>query len=101
MSISVLLATRSSTSAKPGGILDDFTDIFLAEEGEALQPDTSNSDISDLLRQGQEILVQVVKDPIGTKGARLTTHISLPGRFLVYLPNVRQHRCLAPHHRRR
>jgi ribonuclease G len=74
-----------------GGILDDFTDIFLAEEDEALQPDASNSDISDLLRQGQEILAQVVKDPIGTKGARLTTHISLPGRFLVYLPNVRHH----------
>jgi ribonuclease G len=74
-----------------GGILDDFTDIFLAEDGHELQPDPSNSDISDLLRQGQEILVQVVKDPIGTKGARLTTHVSLPGRFLVYLPNVRHH----------
>jgi ribonuclease G len=74
-----------------GGILDDFTDIFLAENGQELQPDPSNSDISDLLRQGQEILVQVVKDPIGTKGARLTTHVSLPGRFLVYLPNVRHH----------
>ena len=74
-----------------GGILDDYTDIFLAEEAEALQPDISNSDISDLLRQGQEILVQVVKDPIGTKGARLTTHVSLPGRFLVYLPNVRHY----------
>ncbi len=73
-----------------GGILDDFTDIFLAEDGSSLQPDPSNSDISDLLRQGQEALVQVVKDPLGTKGARLTTHISLPGRFLVYLPNVRQ-----------
>jgi ribonuclease G len=74
-----------------GGILDDFTDIFLTEEDEDLQPDPSNSDISDLLRHGQEILVQVVKDPIGTKGARLTTHVSLPGRFLVYLPNVRHH----------
>ncbi len=74
-----------------GGILDDFTDIFLAEESEFLQPDASNSDISDLLRQGQEALVQVVKDPLGTKGARLTTHISLPGRFVVYLPNVRHH----------
>ncbi len=74
-----------------GGILDDFTDIFLAEDGETLQPDASASDISDLLRQGQEILVQVVKDPIGTKGARLTTHVSLPGRFLVYLPNVSHH----------
>ncbi len=73
-----------------GGILDDFTDIFLAEERDALQPDLSGSDISDLLRQGQEVVVQVVKDPIGTKGARLSTHLSLPGRFLVYLPSVRQ-----------
>jgi ribonuclease G len=73
-----------------GGILDDFTDIFLADGDESLHPDPSNSDISDLLRQGQEALVQVVKDPLGTKGARLTTHISLPGRFLVYLPNVHQ-----------
>jgi ribonuclease G len=73
-----------------GGILDDFTDIFLPDDDELLQPDPSNSDISDLLRLGQEVLVQVVKDPIGTKGARLTTHVSLPGRFLVYLPNVRQ-----------
>ncbi|MFV2071065.1 MAG: ribonuclease E/G [Thermoanaerobaculales bacterium] len=73
-----------------GGILDDFTDIFPASDGEDGAPDLSTSDISDLLRQGQEILVQVVKDPIGTKGARLTTHVSLPGRFLVYLPNVHQ-----------
>jgi ribonuclease G len=73
-----------------GGILDDFTDIFLPEDDEAQQPDPMNSDISDLLQEGQEILVQVVKDPIGTKGARLTTHVSLPGRFLVYLPNVGQ-----------
>jgi ribonuclease G len=73
-----------------GGILDDFTDIFLAGDSEGLSLDPSGSDISDLLRLGQEVLVQVVKDPIGTKGARLTTHVSLPGRFLVYLPNVRQ-----------
>ena len=45
--------------------------------------------IQDLLKEGQHILVQVSKDPIGTKGARLTTHISLPGRFVVYLPTVR------------
>ncbi len=43
--------------------------------------------ISDLLRDGQEILVQVVKDPMGTKGARLTTHITIPARYLVYMPN--------------
>ncbi|MEQ1566005.1 MAG: Rne/Rng family ribonuclease [Myxococcota bacterium] len=44
--------------------------------------------IQDLLKEGQEIVVQVAKDPIGTKGARLTTHIALPGRFLVYMPTV-------------
>ena len=43
--------------------------------------------IQDLLSRGQEILVQAVKDPMKTKGARLTTEISLPGRFLVYVPN--------------
>lgn len=45
--------------------------------------------IQDLIKEGQHILVQVAKDPIGTKGARLTTHISLPGRFVVFLPTVR------------
>lgn len=45
--------------------------------------------ITELLRQGQEILVQVIKDPIGNKGARLTTQISIPSRFLVLLPEAR------------
>ncbi len=44
--------------------------------------------ISDLLKEGQEILVQVAKEPIGKKGARITSHIALPGRFLVYMPTV-------------
>ncbi|WP_300672053.1 Rne/Rng family ribonuclease [Desulfoluna sp.] len=44
--------------------------------------------IEELLREGQEIMVQVVKSPIGTKGARITTYISLPGRYLVLMPNV-------------
>jgi ribonuclease G len=43
--------------------------------------------IQDLLQRGQEILVQAVKDPMKTKGARLTTDISLPGRFIVFVPN--------------
>jgi len=42
--------------------------------------------ITELLREGQEIVVQVVKDPIGSKGARLTTQISIPSRYLVLLP---------------
>jgi ribonuclease G len=72
-----------------GGIMDEFTDIFRVDD-EPGPSEFAESDIGDLLRQGQEILVQVVKDPIGTKGARLTTHITLPGRFLVYMPTVEQ-----------
>jgi len=44
--------------------------------------------IGDLLKQGQEILVQISKEPLGTKGARITSHIALPGRYLVYMPTV-------------
>ena len=44
--------------------------------------------ISDLLREGQEILVQIAKEPIGQKGARITSHIALPGRYVVYMPTV-------------
>ncbi|MFN2514600.1 MAG: Rne/Rng family ribonuclease [Pyrinomonadaceae bacterium] len=44
--------------------------------------------ITDLLREGQEIIVQIAKEPIAKKGARITSHIALPGRFLVYMPTV-------------
>ena len=44
--------------------------------------------ISDLLKEGQEILVQIAKEPIAKKGARITSHIALPGRFLVYMPTI-------------
>ena len=46
------------------------------------------ANIQDLLKVGQEVIVQVAKDPIGTKGARVTSHISLPGRHLVFMPTV-------------
>jgi ribonuclease G len=51
---------------------------------EAAEPQTT--DIRTLVREGDELLVQVVKDPLGTKGARLSTHVSLPSRYLVYMP---------------
>jgi ribonuclease G len=54
-------------------------------EGPATAP---RGGIEDLLREGQEVVVQVAKDPIGQKGARITAQASLPGRFLVYLPRV-------------
>jgi Rne/Rng family ribonuclease len=44
--------------------------------------------ISDLLKEGQEVLIQIAKEPIGKKGARITSHIALPGRFLVFMPTV-------------
>jgi ribonuclease G len=47
---------------------------------------TASAQIGELVKEGQEMVVQVVKDPLGTKGARLTTQISLPARYLVYLP---------------
>ena len=47
-----------------------------------------NPKIEDLLKEGQEIIVQVVKEPLGTKGARLTSHVTMPGRFLVFMPTV-------------
>jgi len=58
--------------------------ILLGENAESATPSTPP--INDLLRDGQEIVVQVVKDPIGSKGARLTTHLSIPSRYLVLLP---------------
>src|ERR1700720_200678 len=50
--------------------------------------DKPQAKIEELLREGQEIIVQVVKEPLGTKGARLTSHVTMPGRFLVFMPTV-------------
>jgi ribonuclease G len=62
----------------------------IENDSEVFQPtNTSKFAIQDLVKEGQHILVQVAKDPLGTKGARITTHLSLPGRFVVYLPTVR------------
>src|SRR3954471_11031554 len=73
-------------------VIEDFED-FETDGGDDLQlDDVSNhrpeASISDLLREGQEIVVQVSKDTIAGKGARITSHITLPGRFLVYMPTV-------------
>ena len=44
--------------------------------------------ISELLKEGQEIIVQIAKEPLGTKGARITSHVALPGRYVVYMPTI-------------
>ena len=69
--------------ARPMLIMGDNTDEGQPDE----QGDSNEKSINELVREGQEILVQVVKDPIGSKGARLTTEISIPSRYLVYLPH--------------
>jgi len=52
------------------------------------RPEKPSPSITDLLKEGQEIIVQIAKEPLGQKGARITSHIALPGRFLVYMPTV-------------
>jgi len=77
------------------GMEASFVDIGLEKNGflyvdEIVVPELEGKRhgkrIQELISRGQEVLVQAVKDPMGTKGARLTTEVSLPGRFLVYTP---------------
>ncbi len=71
---------------------DEFSQLWLKDEANAVaesprrQPPAA---ISDLLHEGQEILVQVLRGPLGKKGARLTTQMALAGHYLVYLPTLR------------
>ncbi len=82
----------------PGELADDADD-----EGPELEDDESDPEahpmvseaaerptIEQLLREGQPVTVQVAKAPIGTKGARVTTYITLPGRYVVYMPTMRR-----------
>ncbi len=79
--------------------VSDFYDFeedlaaFVDEDAELWPPPSRGQNkkrvnIQDVLNEGEEIMVQVSKEPIGTKGARLTSHISIPGRFLVFMPTV-------------
>ncbi|MFV1972997.1 MAG: ribonuclease G [Thiohalobacterales bacterium] len=64
------------------------SDILPRNNGSESADSTNDGSISELLREGQEVIVQVIKDPLGTKGARLTTQITIPSRFLVFIPKV-------------
>jgi ribonuclease G len=73
--------------------LEEFERLESADDeesngGRAKDEARQRAKIEDLLKEGQEILVQVVKEPLGTKGARLTSHVTMPGRFLVFMPTV-------------
>ena len=51
-------------------------------------PGRKQQSISELLKAGQEVIIQIAKEPLGKKGARITSHVALPGRFLVYMPTL-------------
>ena len=68
--------------------VDEDADATIAEASPRSKPRNGHPPIQDLVKEGQEILVQVAKDPISTKGARVTTHITLPGRYMVFMPTV-------------
>ncbi len=73
--------------------LDATVEDFEASNLNVLEPplletEVPSLQIQELVKEGQMVLVQVAKDPLGTKGARITTHISLPGRMLVYMPTL-------------
>ncbi|MDI7261398.1 MAG: Rne/Rng family ribonuclease [Thermodesulfobacteriota bacterium] len=68
------------------GRMEEYEEMgLLSLEMASLSPP---SQIEDLLSEGQEILVQVSKEPLGTKGTRITSHVTLPGRYLVFMPTV-------------
>lgn len=78
---------RSDLDAEPALYMDAEDD----GEGETHEKDIEEAPralIQDLLHEGQIIMVQVAKDPLGTKGARITTHISLAGRHVVFMPTL-------------
>ena len=65
---------------------EEFEDLAKEAEDEERERYSRNTPIQDILKEGQEIMVQVAKEPMGSKGARVTSHISLPGREIVFTP---------------
>ncbi|MCG6866200.1 MAG: ribonuclease G [Thiogranum sp.] len=66
----------------------DIAVIGSEEGGDVALSSSGDDSITSLLQEGQQQLVQVIKDPLGTKGARLTTHITIPSRYLVFMPET-------------
>ena len=75
---------RGRRRGRPQGMQDPVETESAADEA----PRSSPTSITELLNPGQEILVQISKEPLGKKGARITSHIAMPGRYLVYMPTV-------------
>ena len=71
-----------------GDILADKSDFDFPDAEGVVERELKDVNIRDVVKKGQEIMVQVLKQPGGTKGARITTHITLPGRTIVLMPTV-------------
>jgi ribonuclease G len=81
-------ATEAQTEEKVGRASEAAASTPVQEQDSVAQPERMGPSIAELLREGQEILVQIAKEPLGQKGARITSHIALPGRYVVYMPTV-------------
>ncbi len=79
-------ALEAVPEPKPNGRGASRTETSRTETPRTEKP--AGPSISELLKEGQEVLVQIAKEPLGQKGARITSHIALPGRFVVYMPTV-------------
>ncbi len=79
---------KHDEEAEPAEPNADEDATVVEEAAPREHPRPGQPSISDLIKEGEEIVVQVAKDPIGTKGARVTTHVTLPGRYMVFMPTV-------------
>jgi len=90
---SAVTEVASSPSGATAAIHEQTRPEPFPEDQEARllsRPERTAPSISDLLKPGQEIIVQIAKEPLGQKGARITSHVALPGRYVVFMPSVAQ-----------
>lgn len=79
---------ESRAETRPEGYRAPAAAADRSAERTVARPALNQPSISDLLKEGQEIIVQIAKEPLGQKGARITSHIALPGRYVVYMPTL-------------
>jgi ribonuclease G len=82
------IAEAPEERAEPAVVPEEVAAPKTNGRGQARGERPPQPSITELLREGQEILVQIAKEPLGQKGARITSHIALPGRYVVYMPTV-------------
>lgn len=94
--VDLVVDPQAKENEKDLDLVEDLEELSTSNDGEAdanaeqeaaLPPKREGRPIQDLLKEGQEVFVQITKEPMGTKGPRLTGYVSLPGRYLVYLPD--------------